>query len=115
MSSRNPSRIRFGAVPIGVRIPPILAPYAVASRNLILSLIFSLRNSAIGISRSVIVVFDRIELSRADVIAKAYITPVGVFGKRLKSLFEKYSCSLVFSIAIANIKPPKNRKMIDFE
>jgi hypothetical protein len=42
-----------------------------------------------GINIKVMVVLERIELSSAEVIAKAYRIPKGVFGKKLRSFEEK--------------------------
>ena len=63
--------MRFGGVPMGVNMPPTLAPYAVASKNRTLSRTFSLKKSAIGISIKVIVVFESTELNSAEVIDNA--------------------------------------------
>ena len=70
-SSRKPIKIRFGGVPIGVNMPPTLAPYAVASKKRTFSRTFSLRNRATGISIRVIVVLERMELKSAEVTANA--------------------------------------------
>jgi hypothetical protein len=66
---------------MGVIIPPILAPYAIASANLIFTCGFCVRKRAKGISKSVVVVFDKKELNTPEVILKEKIIPLGVAGK----------------------------------
>ena len=66
-------------------------------------------------SKSAVVVFDSSELSEAEVIAKAKITPLLEFGKNDKSFFAMILCNPIFSTAIASKNPPKNKNIIDFE
>ena len=48
----------------------------------------SVKNIAIGIKRSVVVVFESIELKSPDVIDKENIIPFGVAGNNFKILFD---------------------------
>jgi hypothetical protein len=59
--SIKPIKIRFGGVPIGVIMPPILAPYAIARINLTFIFISSTKNEAIGIKSNAVVVLDKNE------------------------------------------------------
>ena len=94
---------------MGVIIPPMLAPYAMARIKRTLSCISEVRNEAMGISKSAEVVLDKKELSMAAVVAREKMMPLGVEGKTLRIFVEINSCKWVFSVATAKINPPKKR------
>jgi hypothetical protein len=62
---------KLGTVPIGVKIPPIVAPYATASTKRILRTNCSLKNKATGTKRIEIVVLVKIVLPKAEVKVSA--------------------------------------------
>ncbi len=74
-----------------------------------LSILCDVKNEAIGMSKSAVVVLERIELSMPDVNESERIIPRGVLGKRVKIFDAITLCKLIFSVAIASIKPPKKR------
>jgi len=100
---------------MGVSIPPTLAPYAIESAKRSFKPTSLVIKSAIDISMSVVVVFERIELKSADVSARENIIARGVLGKKLNILSATQICKFVFSTAIASKNPPKKRKIIGFE
>ena len=66
-----------------------------------------------GKSSKVVVVLERSELKKAEVTARAIRIPRGVLENRPRILRAITLCSPVFSVAIASMNPPKNKKMID--
>ena len=81
LSSKNPRKMRLGGVPTGVKIPPTVAPYAMANTNRIFNLEFIEMARANGISSKLVVVLERILDRTADVAVKDKIIPRGVYGK----------------------------------
>ena len=58
---------------------------------------------------------DKRELNSAEVIASANMIPLALDGKALSNLLAITLCRPIFSTAIANINPPKNKNIIDLE
>ena len=94
---------------MGVNIPPILAPYAIPRAKRNFSFLLSLKKSAIGSKRRVVVVLDSTEDKSPEVIMRAKIIPFALLGNRPNILLAIHLCNLVFSTAIASKKPPKKR------
>ena len=60
----------------------------------------SVKNIAIGIKSSAVVVFDINELKNAEVIDNENKTPLAVFGKSVNNLFETYLCNSIFELQL---------------
>ena len=99
----------LGGVPIGVIIPPILAPYAMAKMKRTLSTLWDVKNEAMGMSKRAVVVLERMELKIPDVNERERIIPRGVLGKRVKIFDAMTLCKSIFSVAMAKRKPPRKR------
>lgn len=94
---------------MGVVIPLMLAPKATASKKRILRAYSCVIESAMGKSKIAVVEFESAVPSTQAASPSAEMMPFGVLGKRLKNLFAITLCKPIFSVAVASIKPPKNR------
>ena len=75
----------------------------------IFSTLCDVKNEAIGINNKAVVVLERIELKMPDVNESERIIPRGVLGKRVKIFDAMTLCKSIFSVAMANKKPPRKR------